>query len=328
MPITDLPLSTLVSYRSEQKEPEDFDAFWTETLRTAREAPTLPVTCRQAASPVTELVVEELIFPGWAGEPVHAWVTRPHGVAPRPAVIEYLGYGGGRGLPGDRVRWATAGYVHVVMDTRGQGSRGDGATTPDPHGSDPSVPGFLTRGILDRDDFYYRRLYVDAVRLVDAVRELAFVDAGTITVTGNSQGGGIAIAVAGLVAGLSAVMPDVPFLCHFPRGVDITPRAPLTEITSYLSIYRDHAAAVFRTLSYFDGVFFARRISAPTIFSVALMDNIVMPSTVFAAYNEVTVEDRTIEVYSYNNHEGGQGYQWRKQAEWLQVLLSRDEEAA
>ena len=41
----------------------------------------------------------------------------------------------------ENVLWALAGYVHVFMDTRGQGSGwGTGGDTPDPHGSGPSQP--------------------------------------------------------------------------------------------------------------------------------------------------------------------------------------------
>ena len=40
-----------------------------------------------------------------------------------------------------------------------------------------------------------------------------------------------------------------------------------------------------RTLSYFDGVSFARRAAAPALFSVGLMDMVCPPSTVYAAFN-------------------------------------------
>ena len=50
-------------------------------------------------------------------------MTRPKNAPkPLPTIIEYNGYNGGRGLPGERLQWAASGYVHVLMDTRGQGS--------------------------------------------------------------------------------------------------------------------------------------------------------------------------------------------------------------
>src|SRR3712207_7186408 len=110
-------------------------------------------------------------FSGYAGDRISAWLTTPRDVAgPLPAVVEFVGYGGGRDLPGSSLSWASAGYAHLVMDTRGQGSGwGGGGDTPDPHGSGPSAPGVMTRGVEHPETYYYRRLMTDAVRAVDAV---------------------------------------------------------------------------------------------------------------------------------------------------------------
>ena len=206
-------------------------------------------------------------FARFGGHPIKAWLTRPAGDGPaglRPAVVEYNGYGGGRGLPHGHLAWAAAGYVSLLMDARGQGSRwGAGGDTPDPVGAGPATPGFMTRGILDPADHYFRRVFTDAVRAVEAVRAVAGVDPARVAVAGGSQGGGIALAAAGLVPDLMGVLPDVPFLCHFRRTVDLSDREPYIEITTYLSVHRAQVSAVFRTLSYLDGVSFARRATAP-----------------------------------------------------------------
>jgi cephalosporin-C deacetylase len=318
---TDLPLDLLREYAPDLAVPSDLDEFWRRTLTEARAAGGT-ARLEPVAGPFTEVVVEDLTFPGFAGDPVRGWVTRPKGDVARPAVIEFLGYNGGRGLAGERLAWAAAGYVHVLMDTRGQGSGwGSGGDTADPHGSGPAAAGFMTRGISSPDDYYYRRVFTDGVRLVDAVAEFAFVDAGRIAVTGVSQGGGIAIAAAALSPLVRAVMPDVPFLCDFPRAITRTPEPPFTEITRYLSVHRDGADAALRTLSYFDGAILARRIAAPALFSVALMDEIVLPSTVFAAFNAVPAVDKHIEVYGYNGHEGGAFRHWHRQVEWVRTRL-------
>ena len=78
--------------------------------------------------------------------------------------------------------------------------------------------------------------------------------------------------------------------------------------------------AAFRTLSYFDGVNFAARAKAPALFSVALMDDICPPSTVYGAYNAYAGATKTIESYTFNNHEGGGVFQERRQVEWLAAL--------
>lgn len=320
MPLTDLPLAQLRDYRPDVIEPDGFDDFWATTLAESRRAATPgDATLAPAETAITHLRIDDLTFPGFQGEPVKAWVVRPRdATGPLPTVVEYNGYNGGRGLPGEKLHWAAAGYAHIFMDTRGQGSGwGTGGDTPDPHGSGPAVEGFMTRGIDQPENYYYRRLFTDAALLVDVVRTFDFVDRDRIAVTGASQGGGIALAVAGLVPGLRAVMPDVPFLCHFRRAVEATPEAPFTELVRYLAVHRDVEAQVFHTLSFFDGVNFARRSRIPALFSAALMDGIVLPSTVFAAFNHYAGDDRSIEVYPFNGHEGGQMHQWVRQTSWL-----------
>lgn len=74
----------------------------------------------------------DVTFRGFAGDPVRAWYSRPAGVRPAlPAVVEYAGYGRGRGLPHERLTWVNAGYAHLLMDNRGQGDQyGNGGATP------------------------------------------------------------------------------------------------------------------------------------------------------------------------------------------------------
>jgi len=126
---------------------------------------------------------------------------------------------------------------------------------------------------------------------------------------------------AGLVPDLVAVAPDVPFLCDFPRAAVITDRNPYREIGRYLSVHRDRRARVFETLSYFDGVHFAARATAPALFSTALEDETCPPSTVFAAYNAYAGSSRQIEVYDFNAHDGGGPFQQVSQLRWFAERL-------
>lgn len=132
----------------------------------------------------------------------------------------------------------------------------------------------MTRGILDPETYYYRRVYTDAVRAVDVAVEHPDLDADRIVVAGGSQGGGIAQAVAGLHPAVKTALVDVPFLSHFRRAVEITGANPYGEIVRYLASQRASADQVFTTLSYFDGVNFAARATATALYSVALMDDI------------------------------------------------------
>lgn len=323
MSFIDLSREELRDYHPAVAEPSDFDEFWRSTIAEAR-AIDGEVKLTPYDAGLTEVEVFDVTFPGFAGDPIAGWFMVPRGRAGAlPTVVEFNGYGGGRGFPHERLSWVAAGYAYFFMDTRGQGSVwGSGGDTPDLHGSGPAHPGFMTRGIDSPASYYYRRVYTDAVRAIDAVRSLPRVDPERIAVCGGSQGGGIAIAVAGLVPGLVGAMPEVPFLQHFARAVGFTDSDPYGELTRYLSVHRDSVERVFSTLSYFDGVNFATRATAPALYSVGLMDPICPPSTVYASFNSWSGE-REIAVYAFNEHEGGQGYHWRRQAAWLSAVLAR-----
>jgi cephalosporin-C deacetylase len=237
-------------------------------------------------------------------------------------VVEYIGYSGGRGFPTDWLLWASVGYAHLVMDTRGQGSGVIHGDTPDleADGGNPQSSGFMTRGIARKETYFYRRVFTDAVLAVDAAQAIPEIDPARIAVGGGSQGGGITLAVAGLRSDLTAAFPDVPFLCHFRRSTEISSTGPYAEITTYLASHRDHLEGVFETLSYFDGVNFAARAQAPALFSTALMDTTCPPSTVFAAYNHYSAE-KDIRVWHYNGHEGGGGFQVQEKVAFVRERL-------
>lgn len=300
----DLPEAELRSYRSCQNDPADFDAFWESTLAESR-AFDLGVTVTPVDVGLPLIDVYDVTFSGFGGQPVKAWLRLPTGATgPLPAVVQFVGYGGGRGRAIDNLLWAAAGYAHFHMDTRGQGSVWSIGDTADSAACGPQVPGFMTRGIDNRDSYYYRRVFTDAVRAIEAARSLDAIDASRVAVLGGSQGGGIALATAALVPDLTAVIAYVPFLCDFPRATVITDHALYKEIGQYLAIHREKLAQVHETLSYFDGVNFAKRAKAPAWFSTGLMDLICPPSTVFGAFNNYTGE-KQITVWPYNGHEGG-----------------------
>jgi len=316
----DLPLAELREYAPDLVEPDDLDQFWSATLADARSHP-LAAAFVPVENSLTEISSYDVTFAGFGGSPIRGWLHLPaHGTGPLAAVVEYLGYGGGRGLAHERVLWAAAGYAHFVMDTRGQGSGWAVGATPDPDDpGDPAHPGFLTRGIQSPERYYYRRVYTDAVRAVEAVRSHPRVNPARVAVTGQSQGGGLSIAVAGLADGLLGVMPDVPFLSDFPRAITLVDTDPYAEVARYLRIHRDLVEEAASTLSYFDVAILARRAQAPALFSVALMDETCPPSTVYAAYNRYG-GPRAIREYPFNNHEGGEGFHQVAQMRWLRDL--------
>lgn len=301
---TDLNEAELASYRTAQTEPDDFGGFWAATLAESRAAGG-SLTLSAVDPGLAAIEVFDATFPGFGGQPVRGWLRRPAGAAgPLPVVVEYVGYGGGRGHAFENLFWAASGMAHFQMDTRGQGSGWSRGDTGDPAGAGPQAPGFMTRGVESPETYYYRRLITDAVRAVDAVRGCAMVDPERVAVLGGSQGGGLALAVAGLVPDVSALVAYAPFLCDFPRATTITDKDPYREIARYLAVHRHAASSVLATLSYFDGTNFARHAVAPAWFSAALMDDICPPSTVYGAFHNYA-GPKTMTLWPYNGHEAG-----------------------
>lgn len=316
MPFFDLSGDQLVNYRSSAQAPADFDAFWAETLAETAGFP-LDAVFEPIDVGLPLVEVFDVTFSGFGAHPIKGWFIKPLGVgAGLTGIVRYIGYNGGRGFPHEHLLWPATGRAVLVMDTRGQGGGWSRGVTADPVGSDPAHAGYMTRGIRDPHAYFYRRVFTDAVRAVEAMRTRPEVDPDRIVAMGGSQGGGITLAVSGLVPGLRAVMPDVPFLCDFPRAVGLTTRDPYGEINRYLALHRDTVEAAFRTLSYFDGIHFAARATAPALFSVALMDDVCPPSTVYAAFNAYA-GPKSIERYTFNNHEGGGPFQEERQIRWL-----------
>lgn len=321
MPHFDLPLAELEQYRPELAVPEDFDDFWARTLAEARSRSAPPVFA-SVENGLALVETFDVTFSGFDGDPVKAWLHLPVARTGRlPVVVQYLGYSGGRGLSHEVGQWPLAGYANLVVDTRGQGWGRTAGATADPSGSGPAVPGYLTRGITEPETYYYRRVFTDAVLAIDAVRTHPTVDPDSVIVTGVSQGGGITIAAAALSAEVTAAMPDVPFLCDFPRATTLVDTEPYDEIATYLRVHRDQVERVYRTLSYFDGALLATRAHAPSLFSVALMDDCCPPSTVFAAHN-AWAGPKQIRVYPFNGHEGGAADHTRVQLDWTRATLS------
>lgn len=111
MSLFDLPLDQLRAHSSRSVEPEDFDAFWSATLDEAR---THDLDARfelRTDTGLTTVDVYDVTFAGFGGHPVKGWLVMPAGTTePLPVIVEFLGYGGGRGLPHSYLLWASAAW--------------------------------------------------------------------------------------------------------------------------------------------------------------------------------------------------------------------------
>lgn len=299
----DLPPAELQTYRPAPTSPPDFAPFWIDTLTESAQQP-LDLRLTPLDLPYTGVRLFRSTYAGWRGAEVVGTYATPVGPGPFPAIATYHGYTARRPEPFDLLSWVSQGYAVLATDVRGQGGESsDAGTYPGGH-----APGFLTLGLNDPYSYYYRGVYVDALRAVEVLAAQPEVAATRIGLTGVSQGGGITLAAAAL-AGLGAahdVLPsirvgaavaEVPFLCHFARAATLQDAGPYQEIGAYCRRSGVDVAQVFRTLSYFDGMNLAAHIQAPTLVTVGLMDTICPPSTIFAAYNHIRAPKEILIAY-------------------------------
>lgn len=321
------PREVLEKLRVPLTQEPDFAPFWRDTL--AQYLPKEPtITFEAHESPLTLVDISDVTIDGFNNDPIKGWFLQPRTsgevseAAPTPCIVMYDGYGGGRGLAHEWLFWANAGYRVLVMDTRGQGGGFRIGSTPDgnyPRNS--QTPGFMTQGILNKNDYYYRRVFVDAVAFVEAAKKMPGVHPERIIVAGGSQGGGIALAAASLATGVFAAMPDVPFLCNYRKATEMVDTYPYHEITLFCRVHRDKVDQVFKTLSYFDCMNLVTMAQCPALISIGMHDSICPPDTIFAMRNHYAAPVET-SIYEFNTHEGGSVAHQLVQARWLNNLLN------
>jgi cephalosporin-C deacetylase len=323
-PLYDLPLEALREYRTSAREPDGLDGFWAGAIEAARARAIEPVLVPYEPAAYGALAAFDVTFSGADGDPIRAWYLRPAsaGTAALPCLVAFVGYGGGRDLPAAHSLYPACGFATLVMDTRAQGGTWSTGDTPDRGAgeSGPEHPGVMTRGIASPETYYYRRLYVDAVRAVETAASLEGVDAERIAVAGASQGGALALAAAALAPNVVRLChADVPFLCDIERGMDVAIEHPYLELVSFLALHPELEDAVRHTIRHVDNALLATRIRARTLVSVGLRDTIAPPSTVFAAYNAITAP-KEIAVYPYSGHWPPTSHAERQLADFAETL--------
>lgn len=136
----------------------------------------------------------------------------------------------------------------------------------------------------NRDNIYYKRVFIGALRAVDFIASLPQHDGKTIGVTGSSQGGALSIVTAALDKRITFYAAIHPAMCDH--------RAHLNHRAGgwphYFRYFPNPSQERLQTADYYDMVNFARRITVPGWFSWGYNDDVCPPTSTYATYNIIT----------------------------------------
>jgi len=292
--------------------PDDFQSYWNETLRKARELPLNPLmTLLPERCTETDNVYQVSFQTKPGGGRFYGILSIPKKEGKYPALLRVPG-AGVRPYSGDT--YTAPGRV-ITLEVGIHGI---------PVAMQQSVYDALANGALsnywtfrrdDRDAIYYNRVIVGALRAVDLICSLPQFDGKTLGVTGSSQGGALTIITAALDSRVTFLAPVHPAMCDHEAFFE--KRA--CGWPHYFLYYGGADDKVRQTVRYYDTANFARFIKVPGWYSWGYNDEVCPPTSMYAAYNVIEAP-KELHPYLETGHYWYQE-QWEAWQAWIRKQL-------
>ena len=302
MPVFDMPLEQLKTYRGTNPKPADFDAVWSRWLKEMRSVdPQVELIPSSFQAPYAECF--DMYFTGVAKARIYAKMLRPKVKTHGGAIVLFHGYAGNSGDWALKLHYVAAGFTVAALDCRGQGGKSEDSGGV----RGTTLQGHFIRGLSGKpDDLLYRKIFLDTAQLTYLVMDMDWVDAAKVAAIGDSQGGGLTLACAGLVPELNMAIPIFPFLSDYRRVWDLDlAKDAYAELKDYFRRFdprHEREEEIFTRLGYIDVQYLAAKIKAKVKMLCGLADTICPPSTQFAAYNKIQSE-KSLVIYPDYGHE-------------------------
>lgn len=137
----------------------------------------------------------------------------------------------------------------------------------------------------NRDKFYFRNMYLRALRALEYIKTLPEWDGRNLIVVGASQGGAQAIAAAALDPQVSLCLSGVPALCD--HAGSLVGRQSGWPRLFFAENGKPDKAEVAEASRYYDCANFTKYIKIPVFMTAGMLDNTCVPTSVYAAYNNL-----------------------------------------
>ncbi|MBA4410030.1 MAG: acetylxylan esterase [Bacteroidota bacterium] len=140
---------------------------------------------------------------------------------------------------------------------------------------------YYIQGLEDREKFYFRGMYLRLIRTIEFLTRQPEWDGKRIIVIGESQGGGQALAAAGLDQRVSAVVATVPAMCDW--GGTLTGRKggwpqPFER--------KGDKEKMLNVLPYFDAAHLLKNSKAMIVVEIGLVDQTCPSTSIYASINQ------------------------------------------
>lgn len=279
-----------------QTAPADLAAFWSAQVAALREIP-VSFTREKLDLPYEKaFTTYRICFNTHDDTIVEALFSVPagHDGEKLPCVARFHGGGGKKRIYPDTV---ATGVCCFAMDVRSQG----GTTVDKAHYSLGDTMGSLmSRDLTNRDSFYMKNIYLDAVRAMDVIAMMPEVDPSRIVTFGQSQGGALSVVASAFSGRSQKCYVSEPSYCCLQKRLELG-SGVFGAANDFLRRYPEHTDAALETLTYFDINNIVSLLTVPADFCLALADPVCLPEFVYSAYAHVNAP-KQIHIYPFAPH--------------------------
>ncbi len=271
----------------EQTKEPDFEGFWQQEIENLRAVP-LRFERKPLVLPYKTFDTYEITYNTHDETVVTAYFYVPkHTEGKLPCAAVFHGGGGNGPLTAIALEVVSTGICAFCIDVRSQGGKTYDRAKYDVF--DDYRGSLMTHGVLDKNNFYMRNIYLDAVRAVDVISELPEVDADKIVAYGASQGGALSIVTGAFSGKVKKVYAAVPSYNCLEARVDAG-SGVFGATKNFLTLYPEHTDAVMETLSYFDINNIASLLTVPSLVQIGLSDPTCIPGFVYSVFSHISGE--------------------------------------
>ena len=280
--------------------PEDFSAYWQKELKKAE---AVPYKVEKTFVPEfsNELVDCYLvkIQAYKKGQYVYGYLTMPKKSGKFAAVISPPGAGVKPMTPEKHLFYAESGIIRFDMEIHGIRPDLDRPTYNEISAAfGEGNNSYLANGLDNRDNYYMKKAYLSMPRVVDFLTKLPQWDGKNMIAQGGSQGGALALVLAGLDKRITAVSANHPALSDMAGYKGGRAGGYPHFFTKFSGM--DTPEKV-KTMAYYDVVNFAHLIDVPAFMTWGFNDNTCPPTTSYIVYNTIKSEKSSL-ITPINEH--------------------------